>query len=138
MGDRRQSRELALQALFFLDMNSSKDVAADVAAFCLENEAALTPTVRPFFMDLVQGVTGAMDKIDPMLETYSKNWKVSRMPVVDRNIMRIAAFELLERQDIPPSVTINEAVDIAKKYSTRESGPFVNGILDRIRVSIGR
>jgi N utilization substance protein B len=138
MGDRRQSRELALQALFFLDMNSSKDVPADVEAFCLENEAALTPTVRPFFMDLVQGVIAAMDKIDPMLETYSKNWKVSRMPVVDRNIMRIAAFELLERPDIPPSVTINEAVDIAKKYSTRESGSFVNGILDRIRLSIGR
>jgi N utilization substance protein B len=138
MGDRRQSRELALQALFFLDMNSSKDVPADVEAFCLENEAALTPTVRPFFMDLVQGVLTAMDKIDPMLETYSKNWKVSRMPVVDRNIMRIAAFELLERPDIPPSVTINEAVDIAKKYSTRESGSFVNGILDRIRLSIGR
>jgi N utilization substance protein B len=138
MGDRRQSRELALQALFFLDMNSSNDVPADVEAFCLENEAALTPTVRPFFMDLVQGVIAAMDKIDPMLETYSKNWKVSRMPVVDRNIMRIAAFELLERPDIPPSVTINEAVDIAKKYSTRESGSFVNGILDRIRLSIGR
>ena len=138
MGDRRQSRELALQALFFLDMNSSKDVAADVDAFCLENETALTPTIRPFFMDLVQGVITAMDKIDPMLETYSKNWKVSRMPVVDRNIMRIAAFELLERPDIPPSVTINEAVDIAKKYSTRESGSFVNGILDRIRLSIGR
>lgn len=138
MGDRRQSRELALQALFFLDMNSSKDVQVDVAAFCLENEAALTPTVRPFFMDLVQGVIAAMDKIDSMLETCSKNWKVSRMPVVDRNIMRIAAFELLKRQDIPPSVTINEAVDIAKKYSTRESGSFVNGILDQIRLSIGR
>lgn len=138
MGDRRQSRELALQALFFLDMNSSGDVDADVAAFCQENEAELTPSVRPFFMDLVQGVMGAMDRIDPLLESYSIKWKVSRMPVVDRNIMRIAAFELLERPDIPPSVTINEAVDIAKKYSTGESGPFVNGILDRIRVAVGR
>jgi N utilization substance protein B len=138
MGDRRQSRELALQALFFLDMNSSGDVDADVAAFCQENEAELTPSVRPFFMDLVQGVMGAMDRIDPLLESYSIKWKVSRMPVVDRNIMRIAAFELLERPDIPPSVTINEAVDIAKKYSTGESGPFVNGNLDRIRVAVGR
>jgi N utilization substance protein B len=138
MGYRRLSRELALQALFFLDMNSSGDVQADVAAFCLENEVELTPTVQPFFMELVQGVMSTLDKIDPMLETYSKNWKVSRMPVVDRNIMRIAAFELLERPDIPPSVTINEAVDIAKKFSTRESGPFVNGILDRIREAIGR
>jgi N utilization substance protein B len=138
MGYRRLSRELALQALFFLDMNSSGDVQADVAAFCMENEVELTPTVQPFFMELVQGVMSTLDKIDPMLETYSKNWKVSRMPVVDRNIMRIAAFELLERPDIPPSVTINEAVDIAKKFSTRESGPFVNGILDRIREAIGR
>jgi N utilization substance protein B len=138
MGYRRLSRELALQALFFLDMNSSGDVQADVAAFCMENEVELTPTVQPFFMELVQGVMSTLDKIDPILETYSKNWKVSRMPVVDRNIMRIAAFELLERPDIPPSVTINEAVDIAKKFSTRESGPFVNGILDRIREAIGR
>ena len=138
MGYRRQSRELALQALFFLDMNSFKDAQADVAAFCLENDEDLTPTVQPFFMELVQGVMATLDRIDPLLETYSKNWKVSRMPVVDRNIMRIAAFELLERQDIPPSVSINEAVDIAKKYSTRESGPFVNGILDRIREAIGR
>jgi len=138
MGYRRQSRELALQALFFLDMNSSGDVQADVAAFCLENEEKLTPDVHPFFMELVQGVMGAMDRIDPLLETYSRNWKVSRMPVVDRNIMRMAAFELLERSDIPPSVTINEAVDIAKKFSTRESGAFVNGILDRLREAVGR
>jgi len=119
-------------------MNSSGDVQADVAAFCLENEAELTPTIQPFFMELVQGVVKTLNKIDPLLETYSRNWKVSRMPVVDRNIMRMAAFELMERPDIPPSVTINEAVDIAKKYSTRESGPFVNGILDRIREAIGR
>lgn len=138
MGYRRQSRELALQALFFLDMNSSGDVQADVAAFCLENETKLTPEVRPFFMDLVQGVMETLDKIDPLLETYSRNWKVSRMPVVDRNVMRMAAFELLERPDIPPSVTINEAVDIAKKFSTSESGAFVNGILDRLRESLGR
>lgn len=138
MGDRRQSRELALQALFFVDMNPSGDFQADLDGFCRENETALTLTVKPFFMDLVQGVAGALDKIDPLLETYSKNWKVTRMPAVDRNIMRIAAFELLERNDIPPSVTINEAVEIAKKYSTRESGSFVNGILDQIRLSIDR
>jgi transcription antitermination protein NusB len=138
MGDRRQSRELALQALFFLDMNPSGDFQADVAGFCRENETVLTPAVKPFFMDLVQGVTGALDKIDPLLESCSRNWKVSRMPAVDRNIMRIAAFELLARKDIPPSVTINEAVEIAKKYSTRDSGAFVNGILDQIRLSVDR
>lgn len=138
MGDRRQSRELALQALFFWDMNATGDFGSDLDAFCQENEAMLTPTVKPFFMDLVQGVITASDTIDPLLENYSKNWKVSRMPGVDRNIMRIATFELLQRMDIPPSVTINEAVDIAKKYGSRESGPFVNGILDQIRLSVDR
>ncbi len=138
MGDRRHARELALQALFFLDMNGSGDFSADLDAFCKENEADLTPTVKPFFLDLVQGVAGALDKIDPLLEKYSNKWKVSRMPSVDRTVMRIATFELLERMDIPPSVTINEAVDIAKKFSTQESGPFVNGILDQIRLCIGR
>ena len=138
MGDRRQSRELALQALFFWDVNATGDFQSDLDAFCQENEAMLTPKVKPFFMDLVQGVITASDAIDPLLETHSKNWKVSRMPGVDRNIMRIAAFELLRRTDIPPSVTINEAVDIAKKYGSRDSGPFVNGILDQIRLSLQR
>jgi transcription antitermination protein NusB len=138
MGDRRQSRELALQALFFWDMNATGDFGSDLDAFCQENEEMLTPKVKPFFMDLVQGVITASDVIDPLLENYSKNWKVSRMPGVDRNIMRIATFELLRRMDIPPSVTINEAVDIAKKYGSRDSGPFVNGILDQIRLSLNR
>jgi transcription antitermination protein NusB len=138
MGDRRQARELALQALFFWDMNATGDFGSDLDAFCQENEAMLTPTVKPFFLDLVQGVITASDAIDPLLKTHSKNWKVSRMPGVDRNIMRIATFELLRRMDIPPSVTINEAVDIAKKYGSRDSGPFVNGILDQIRLSLDR
>lgn len=138
MGDRRQSREMALQALFFMDMNPSTDFQADLDAFCHENETLLTPAVKPFFLDLVQGVHKTLPEIDQLLTTYSRKWKVSRMPGVDRNIMRIAAFELLKRLDIPPSVTINEAVDIAKKYGSRESGPFVNGILDQIRLFLDR
>ena len=138
MGDRRQSRELALQALFFVDMNPSRDFQADLDAFCHENETLLTPAVRPFFLDLVQGVHENYQQIDQLLETYSRKWKISRMPGVDRNIMRIATLELLRHLEIPPSVTINEAVDIAKKYGTRESGPFVNGILDQIRLSLDR
>ncbi|WP_022667972.1 transcription antitermination factor NusB [Desulfospira joergensenii] len=131
MGDRRQSRELALQALFFLDINKADQ---GLEAFCDERTEELTDNVKPFFMDLVQGVTKGMDEIDDLLNRYSKNWKLSRMPVVDRNIMRIAAFEILKRPDIPPSVSINEAVEIGKKYGTRDSGPFINGILDRIRL----
>ncbi len=151
MGDRRQARELALQALFFFDMdlpdqNSSRDSSDQnssgngvskwdkgLESFCINNEEKLTLAVKPFFLDLVNGVMKHQSKIDELLNKCSKNWKISRMPVVDRNIMRIATFEFLEREDIPSSVTINEAVEIGKKYGTKDSGSFINGVLDRIK-----
>ncbi|OGR34242.1 MAG: transcription antitermination factor NusB [Desulfobacula sp. RIFOXYB2_FULL_45_6] len=132
MGDRRQARELALQALFFLDMDKS-DTDENLSAFCLNNEDLLTETIKPFFMDLIKGVLAYRSEIDALLNKYSKNWRLSRMPVVDRNIMRIATFEFLKCPDIPSSVTINEAVEIGKKYGTKDSGSFINGVLDRIR-----
>ena len=136
MGGRRQSRELALQALFFLDMNSELDMEEGLEAFWETREDTIEPDVKPFFMELVEGVRGSADEIDALINQYSKNWKISRMSVVDRNIMRMATFELLKRSDIPPSVTINEAVEIGKTFGTRESGPFINGVLDKIRLSI--
>jgi len=136
MGDRRLSRELALQALFSLDVNKLDSVLG-LEHFCAQREDELTDMVKPFFLDIVEGVLAAMDDIDALLNKYSKNWKLSRMPVVDRNIMRIATFELLKRKDIPPSVTINEAVEIGKKFGTRDSGAFINGVLDRIRLQEG-
>ncbi|MCD4721856.1 MAG: transcription antitermination factor NusB [Desulfobacula sp.] len=132
MGDRRQARELALQALFFFDMDKSVSDKS-LEAFCANNEEKLTQEVKPFFLDLVEGVRENSSQIDAFLNKYSKNWKISRMPVVDRNIMRIAIFEFLKHSDIPPSVTINEAVEIGKKYGTRDSGSFINGVLDRIK-----
>jgi transcription antitermination protein NusB len=131
MGDRRQARELALQALFFIDMDKSAP-DENLAAFRLNNKDLLTQSVEPFFLDLVQGVLANGSEIDALLNKYSKNWRLSRMPVVDRNIMRIATFEFLKRPDIPSSVTINEAVEIGKKYGTKDSGSFINGVLDRI------
>ncbi len=136
MGDRRLSRELALQALFSFDVNKL-DPAAGLVQFCAQREDELTDMVKPFFLGLVEGVVADMGDIDGLLNKYSKNWKLSRMPVVDRNIMRIATFELLKRKDIPPSVTINEAVEIGKKFGTRDSGAFINGVLDRIRLQEG-
>jgi len=136
MGDRRLSRELALQALFSFDQNKSDSVRG-LEEFCALREDELTDMVKPFFLDIVEGVLGAGDEIDGLINQYSKNWKLSRMPVVDRNIMRIATFELLKRKDIPPSVTINEAVEIGKKFGTRDSGAFINGVLDRIRLQEG-
>ena len=136
MGDRRLSRELALQALFFFDVNKS-DPDKGLEEFCALREDELTDMVKPFFLDLVEGVLAAGDDIDGLLNKCSKNWKLSRMPVVDRNIMRIATFELMKRTDIPPSVSINEAVEIGKKFGTRDSGPFINGVLDKIRLLEG-
>ena len=136
MGDRRQARELALQALFFLDVDKS-DPKKNLESFCAFNEEKLTPGIKAFFMELVNGVMENRLKIDSLLNTYSKNWKITRMPVVDRNIMRVAIVEFLNHSDIPPSVTINEAVEIGKKFGTKDSGSFINGVLDRIKLQEG-
>ncbi|MBC8440425.1 MAG: transcription antitermination factor NusB [Deltaproteobacteria bacterium] len=136
MGDRRQARELALQALFFFDLDKS-DPDQSLEVFCANNEEKLTQEVKPFFLHLVKGVVENRTQIDELLDKYSKNWKISRMPVVDRNIMRMATFEFLKCSDIPTSVTINEAVEIGKTYGTRDSGSFINGVLDRIKLLEG-
>jgi N utilization substance protein B len=90
----------------------------------------------PFFMKLVTGVLEAKPQIDTLIERFSKNWRVRRMSCVDRNIMRVAVFEMLFCHDIPPKVSINEAIDVGKKFGTEESGAFINGIIDSIRIAI--
>ena len=133
MGTRRHARELAMQALFYMDtqQNGSPQM---LERFC-EN-FNLPQKVRPFFLQLVNGVLSAQPQIDTLIERYSKNWKVQRMSCVDRNVMRLAVFEMLFCPDIPPKVSINEAIDVAKKFGTQESGAFINGIVDRIRIAI--
>ncbi|WP_020586835.1 transcription antitermination factor NusB [Desulfobacter curvatus] len=133
MGDRRKSRELALQALFALDLNKT-DSRPQIDDFIEQHGGDLSEPTRHFFQTLVDGVLENRKEIDDLLDQWAKNWKISRMPAVDRNIMRIAVFEMLHLSDIPPSVSINEAVEIGKKFGTRDSGPFINGVLDRIRV----
>ncbi len=130
MGTRRQARELAMQALFYMDMR--KDASEEMlqnfcGCFCPSKKS------RPFFMKLVNGVLGTKDQIDTLVERFSQNWNISRMSCVDRNVMRIAVYELLYCDDIPPKVSINEAVDIGKKFGSQESGAFINGIMDSIR-----
>jgi len=132
MGDRRKSRELALQALFALDLNKTES-RPQMDDFLELHGEDLSEPPRLFFQTLVQGVLENREKIDTLLDQWAKNWKISRMPAVDRNIMRIAVFEMLNLPDIPSSVSINEAVEIGKKFGTRDSGPFINGVLDRIR-----
>jgi N utilization substance protein B len=138
MGDRRKSRELALQALFALDLNkldlNKIDTPSQMDDFLEQHGKDLSESTRLFFLTLVAGVLENREKIDLLLDQWAKNWKTSRMPAVDRNIMRIAVFEMLNLPEIPPSVSINEAVEIGKKFGTRDSGSFINGVLDRIRV----
>ena len=132
MGDRRKSRELALQALFARDLNKI-DSLAQMDEFLEQHGNNVSEATRIFFLTLVDGVLENREKIDALLDQCAKNWKISRMPAVDRNIMRIAVFEILNLSDIPSTVSINEAVEIGKKFGTRDSGPFINGVLDRIR-----
>ncbi|MBT8357369.1 MAG: transcription antitermination factor NusB [Deltaproteobacteria bacterium] len=132
MGNRRRSRELAMQALFFMDVNRNiSDEMVD--RFCDGFNPPLSE--RPFFLELVKGVISTLDKLDSIIERFSKNWRMSRMSPVDRNIMRIAAYEIIFCSDIPSKVSINEAVDIGKKFGTEESGAFINGIIDSIRIA---
>jgi N utilization substance protein B len=91
---------------------------------------------EPFFLKLVNGVLETRVEIDALIERFSKNWKINRMSCVDRNVMRIAVYELLYCQDIPAKVSINEAVDVGKKFGTEESGAFINGIMDSIRAAL--
>ena len=130
MGTRRQAREIAMQALFYMDMRN--DVSVEMLEYFCGNFCPSKKT-QPFFLKLVNGVMGAKDELDALLERFSENWGINRMSGVDRNVMRIAAFELIYCDDIPPKVSINEAVDVGKKFGTEESGAFINGIMDSIR-----
>ncbi len=89
-----------------------------------------------FFLELVNGVTGRNDEVDTTIERFSDNWKLNRMSCVDRNILRIAVYEMLHCDSVPAKVSINEAINIGKKYGTHETGSFINGILDSIRISL--
>ena len=122
-----------MQALFYLDMNQDESVESLDAFY--DNFSPAKQAV-PFFRKLVEGVRQSKRDIDSTIERFSSNWKLYRMPHVDRNILRIAVFEMLYCEDIPIKVSINEAIDIGKKYGTHESGPFINGILDSLRIAI--
>jgi len=130
MATRREAREWAVQILFQLDLNPG-DVERVFDAFWREREA--DAQARAFAEELVRGIRGELKRIDGLITKYAEHWDLARMAVVDRNVMRIAIYEMLFCEDIPPVVSINEAVDIAKYFNTKESGRFVNGILDRAR-----
>lgn len=129
MGLRREGRELALQMLYAQD-SLKGELRETLRGFRDGVEAV--QRVREFAEGLVLGVQEHQTEIDEAIRVRSKNWALSRMPRVDLNIMRLATYELLFRSDIPKKVSINEAIEIAKKYGDKESPAFVNGILDEM------
>ena len=135
MRKRTRAREFALKALYQIEM--TKDNCPDsLDTFWADHKAEAD--VKEFAVELVSGTMENLKKIDEVIARHTDNWEISRMAKVDRNIMRMAAYELLFRDDIPPRVSINEAVDIAKKYGDIESGKFVNGVLDSIKGDIDK
>ena len=127
MGTRRKSRELALQALYQGELAGPSGML-DFAEFCAHFQ--VNRKAMPYAKKLLDGVLGKREEINQLISRYAENWRLERMSVIDRNILRLAVFELHYLDDVPASVAINEAVEIAKRYSTDDSGPFINGILD--------
>jgi N utilization substance protein B len=132
MGTRRKSRELALQMLFQADMGGQE--AADVRRSFWNERDSVTADVRGFADDLFRVATDRTVEIDGLIERHAEHWRMDRMAAVDRNLLRAAVAELLGFPETPRAVIINEALEIARKFSSPESVQFINGVLD----SVGR
>lgn len=157
---RREARERAVQFLFQYDLNPPENIDAALNHFWDSQRAAVVAedkadaswgekrelppitaeeaAVRLFADPLIRGTLQFRNDLDERIKKHTLNWDLHRIAVVDRNVLRLAIYEMLHREDIPPVVSINEAVDIAKKFSTQESGKFVNGILDKIKGELMR
>jgi len=136
MGLRRDGREAAIQFLYQCDTHRPEKVEEALTALWKQNEEP--QNVRDFANDLLRGALEKLPEVDAKLRTLADNWDFERIAVVDRNILRLAVYEMLFRPEIPPVVSINEAIEIAKKFSTAESGKFVNGLLDRVKKELLR
>ena len=134
MGMRRKGRELALQALYQVDLSGDEPRHA-VRTFWEHCDAP--GDARAFGEDLVGGVLDEQTRIDELIAGSSDNWRLGRLSHVDRNILRVATYELLCRRDVPASVAIDEAIEIAKRFGSDESPTFVNGVLDHIAATVG-
>ena len=144
MGLRRLAREISLRMLFQFESGERLSPDETFALFCqsfnpqgdeenvLECEPKRFDKALPYIRDLFFGVTGNLAEIDRIIVTASENWRLDRMSRVDRNVMRMAVYEMNFRSDIPMKVSINEAIDLGKAFGTEESGSFINGILDKV------
>jgi transcription antitermination protein NusB len=133
---RRKAREYALQLLFQIDFTKRELDRKDLEEFWSGKKESRD--IREFTEKLVKGTLESLDEIDSIIEKATENWFLKRMAAVDRNILRFAAYEILHRKDIPYAVTINEALEIAKKYSSAEAASFLNGVLDKLAKEAGK
>lgn len=130
MRKRTHAREFALQVLYQLEMNPA--TADELLAIFWAETPGAEPEIREYAERLVRGTVEKKAELDETIQKATQNWDLDRMAVIDRCILRFSTYELLYMQDIPPKVSINEAVNIAKKFSQEDSGKFVNGVLDKI------
>jgi N utilization substance protein B len=131
MGSRHQAREHALQILFQYDIHGKPGVWLDE----FWKQVNATDEIKAFTQQIVQGVLEHKKELDTLIGNYATNWKVSRMPIVDRNILRAGLYELFWMGEVPAKVTMNEAIELAKSFGDEEASKFVNGILDKVLLS---
>lgn len=135
MRKRSRARKIALQALYQWHLLGDEQ-CCDLHAFC--REESQDEGVRDYATQLVDGCKAHRDAIDARLKDAAEHWDLDRMALIDLTVLRIGAYELMFRKDIPPKVAINEAIDLGKSFGGAESGPFINGILDRIHLQVAR
>ena len=136
MGKRREGREAAIQFLFQHDLNSSAAEKPTLHDFWQLRSA--TKKIQKFSSELIDGILANQPAIDAQIKKYVANYELDRIAAVDRNILRVAIYEMLFCKDVPPVVSINEAIEIAKRFGSEDSGRFVNGVLDRLRHDLPR
>jgi transcription antitermination protein NusB len=131
-GPRRQGREAALQILYFWEVGREQPESA-IEAFFAEHQPDASDTVRAFASRLVQGTVDEVADLDAAIETHSRHWRLERLAVVDRLILRMAIWELRHESDTPPAVVLNEALELARRFSSEEAVKFINGVLDSVK-----
>jgi transcription antitermination protein NusB len=131
MGPRRKAREFALQMLFQWDI--TRDAVDQVAATFFQNQDQEPPAVVDFARQLLKRTVEHVEEIDRLIQRHAEHWRLDRMATVDRNLLRLATQEFLYDRETPKTVVINEAIEIARRFSAQESPQFINGILDSIK-----
>ena len=135
MKKRTRARELTLQFLYQLDLRG-EEFLPEAQSFLRDEEK--DKATREFALHLIRGTAESRAGLDDLIREVAQNWDIDRMAVIDRNVLRMASYELMHCPDIPPKVSINEAIELGKRYSTQNSGGFINGVLDKIKDRLAR